>query len=165
MDDVGLLMTTFTSQLCQDKGIEGLMHWGRGFQFCDFRCRAYRAKLLPPRVLQCVPTSGQPWILYIITTNMCLVYCLTLISIFLWSKPCFYWIWLLEWPSCQWAQLKGLEYLVTGTAIHYWSWQRLEEERSGSSWLPTPSHSEVRTDLWHPSVGSNHQPFGFQPKG
>ena len=128
-------------------GIKGWMHRGRGSQFWEFRCRAYRAKLIPSRVLWCVPTLGQPGILYLLTTKMCLVYWLLSIGIFLGSKLCFYWIQLLEWPSSQQAQLKGLEYLVTRTAILYWSWQRLEEEGSGSSWLATPSHSEVVASL------------------
>ena len=38
---------------------------GIGSQFWDFRCRAYRAKLIPSRVLQCAPTLGQPGILYL----------------------------------------------------------------------------------------------------
>ena len=38
---------------------------GRGSQFQDFRCGAYRAKLITSRVLQCVPTLGQPGILYL----------------------------------------------------------------------------------------------------
>ena len=135
-------------------GYKRITHRGRGSQFWDFRCRAYRAKLIPSRVLQCVPTLGQPGILYLITTKRCLVYCLILISIFLWSGPCFYWIWLLEWPSSQWVQLKRLVYLATRTAVLYQSWQRLEEERSGSPCLSTPSHSKIVTDLWHPWVGS-----------
>ena len=147
-------MMTFTSQLYQGLGYKRMTAWGKGSQFWDFRCRAYGAKLIPSRVLQCVPTLGQPGILYLITTKRCLVYCLILISIFFQSGPCFYWIWLLEWPSSQWVQLKGLEYLATRTVVLYQSWQRLEEERSGSPWLSTPSHSKIVTDLWHPWVGS-----------
>ena len=69
---------------------------------------------------------------------MCLVYWLISTGIFLQSKLHFYWIQLLDWPSSQWALLKGLEYLVTRTTIPNWSWQRLEEERPGISWSPTP---------------------------
>ena len=106
-------------------------------------CRAYRAKLTPSRVLWCVSTLGQLGILYLITPKMCLVYSLILIGVFLQSKPCFCWIQLPKWPSSQCAQLKGLEYLMTRTTIPYQSCQRLEEERLGSSWSPTPSYSEV----------------------
>ena len=47
---------------------------GRGSQFQDFKCKAYGAKLNPSRVLHCVPTLGQPEILYLITTKMCLIH-------------------------------------------------------------------------------------------
>ena len=126
-------------------GIKGWMHGGRGSQFWDFRCRAYRTELIPSRVLWCVPTLGQQGILYLITTKMCLVYWLILTGIFLQSKHCFYWIWLFQWPSSQWAQLKGLEHLAPRTTILYWSQWGLEEEGSGSSWSLTPSYSEVVT--------------------
>ena len=134
-------------------GIKGWMHGGRGSQFQDFSCRAYRDELIPSRVLWCVPTSGQPGVLYLITTKMCLVFCLILIIVFLQSEPYFYWIWLLEWQSSQLAQLKRPDNLVTRTAILYQSQWRLEEERSGSSWSPTLFYSEVVTNLWHPLVG------------
>ena len=125
-NEMGLLddgiYVTFASGL---GGIKGWTHRGKGSQSQVFRCRAYRAELIPSRVLQCVPTLDQPGILYIITTKKCLIYWLILIGIFLWSEPYFYWIRLLGWPSSEWAQLKGLEYLVTRTAILYWSWWRL----------------------------------------
>ena len=127
---------------------------GRGSQFWDFRCRVYRANLIPSRVLWCAPTLGQPGILYLLTAKRCLVYWLLSIGIFLWSNLCFYWVQLFEWPSSQWAQLRGLKYLVTRTTILYQSWQRLKEEGSESSWLSTPSHSEVVTDLWLFWVGT-----------
>ena len=89
-DDVGFWMMTCMSQLHQGWGYKRMNAWGKDSQFKDFRCRAYRAKLISPRVLWCVPTSSQPEILYLITTKMCLVYWLISISIFLQSKPCFY---------------------------------------------------------------------------
>ena len=77
-DDVvmmrGFWMTTFMSYLHQGWGYKRMNARGRGYQFRDFRCRAYRAELIPCRVLWCVPTSGQPGILYLTTTKMCLVY-------------------------------------------------------------------------------------------
>ena len=100
--------------------------------------RAYRSKVIPSRMLWCVPTSGQPGILYLLHKKRCLVYWLLLINVFLWYNLCFYWIQLFEWASSQWSQLKGLQYLVTRTAILNWSWQRLEEEGSGSSFCPPP---------------------------
>ena len=139
-------MMTCMSQLHQDWGVykdECMM--GRGSQFWDFRCIAYRAKLIPSRMVWWVPTLNQLGLLYLITTKMCLVYWLIWIGIFQQSGSCFYWILFLEWPSSQWAQLKGLEYLVKRTAIPYQSWQRLEEERSASFRSPTP----LRLKLWH----------------
>ena len=126
-------------------GIKGWMHGGRGSQFQDFRCRAQRAELIPSRVFQCVPTLGQPGMLYLTTTKMCLVHWLISISILLWSEPCFYWIWLLEWPPSQWAQLKELECLVTRTAILYQSWQRLRKRDQGVPGPPLP----FRVNMWH----------------
>ena len=41
------------------------MQGGRGSQFQDFIELNYMAKLIPSRVLQCVPTLGQPGILYL----------------------------------------------------------------------------------------------------
>ena len=93
-------------------GIKGWMQGGRGSQFWGFRCRAYGATLIASRVLWCALTLGQPGILYLLTTEMCWVHWLLSISIFQWSNFCFYWLWLFEWPSSQWAQPKGLEYLV-----------------------------------------------------
>ena len=82
---------SFTPQLHQGwEGIKGWMHRGRGFQFRDFRCRAYRAKLIPSRVLWWVPALGQLGVLHLITTEMCLVHWLGSIGILLWSKLCFY---------------------------------------------------------------------------
>ena len=81
------------------QGTKGWMHRGRGSQFWEFKCRAYRVELIPSRLCQCVPTSGQPGILKLTTTSMHLVYWLISISIFLWSKPCSYWIWLPTGPA------------------------------------------------------------------
>ena len=139
-------MMSFMSQLHQGwQDIKGLTQGGGGSQFWDFRCRAYRAKLIPSGVLQCAPTLGQPRILYLLTAKMCLVtYYSQLASS---CNPTFVFIdfsWF-EWPSSQWAWLKGLEYLATRTAVLYQSWQRLEEEGSGSSWPPTP----LIVKLWH----------------
>ena len=69
-------------------GIKGWMHEGRASQLWNFRCRAYRAELIPSRVLWCISTPGQPGILYLTTTKMCLVYWLISIGIFLQSEPC-----------------------------------------------------------------------------
>ena len=100
----GFWMMIFMSQLCQDLGgIKGWMQGGRGSQFRDFRCRAYRVKLIPSRVLQCASTSGQPGILYCLTTKVCLIYWLLVIGVFLQSNLSFYWLQLFEWPSSQWA--------------------------------------------------------------
>ena len=124
-------------------GIKGWTHGGRGSQFWDFRCRAYRAKSIPSRVLWCVPTLGQPGILYLTTTKMCMVYWLISIGIFLWSEPCFYWIWLFEWPSSQWAQLRGLEQqglLPLIGANRGW--------RKRDQGLPGPP-PPLRAKLWH----------------
>ena len=68
------------------RGYKRMNARGRGSQFWEFRCRAYRAKLIPSRVLWCVPTLGQPGILYLLTTKMCLVYWLLSIGIFLGSN-------------------------------------------------------------------------------
>ena len=82
-------------------------------------------------MLWCVPTLGQPGILYLTTTKICLVYWLISINVFLWSESCFYWIWLLEWTSSQQAQVKELEYLVTRTAVLYQSQWRLRKRDQG----------------------------------
>ena len=109
------------------RGIKGWIQGWRASQFCDFRCRAYRTKLIPSRVLWCAPTSGQPGNLYLLTTKRCSVYWLLLISDFLWSNILFYWLWLFEWPSNQWAQLKGLEYLAARTAILIRDWKKRDQ--------------------------------------
>ena len=98
-------------------GIKGWTQGGRGSQIWYFRCRAYRDKLIPSRILQGAPSSGQPGILYLLTTKRCLAYWLLSIGHFLWSNLCFYWLWLFEWSSSQWDQLRGLEYLAARTAI------------------------------------------------
>ena len=71
------------------RGTEGQTYGRKGSQFWDFKCRAHRTELIPSRVLQCVCTLGQLGILYLITTNMCLVYWLISLCVFLWSKLCF----------------------------------------------------------------------------
>ena len=58
-------MMPFTSQLHQGWGYERMNARGKQFPVPKFRCRAYRAKLIPSRVHQCVPTLGQPGILYL----------------------------------------------------------------------------------------------------
>ena len=145
----GFQMMTFTSKLCQGWGVLNDECLGqRGSQFKDFRCRVCRAELIPSRVLWCVPTLGQPGILYLTTTKICLVYWLISISVFLQSKACFYWIWLLEWPSSQWAQVKELEYLATRTATLYQSLWRLRKRNQGVPGPPPP----LRVNVWHTYV-------------
>ena len=62
------MMTFILPQLCQDWGYKRMnTRWGRGSQFWDCRCRAYRAKLIPSRVFWCSPTLGQPGILYLLS--------------------------------------------------------------------------------------------------
>ena len=130
-------------------GLKGQMHGGRDSQFRDFRCRAYRAKLIPSRVLRCVPTLDQQGILYLISTKTELT-----------EKA-----WLAS--SCNLNVVFFLD-LVALVAIKpigpanvlYWSWQRLKEEWSGSSWSPTLSYHEVVTDLWHPQMGSTKSVIG-----
>ena len=70
-------------------GMKGRMHGGRGSAFWDFKCRTYRAELIFSSVFWCVPTSGQPGI-YTLQLQMCLVYWLISIAIFLQSELHFY---------------------------------------------------------------------------
>ena len=59
------MMWGFLDDVTYVGGIKGWMQGGRDFQFWDFRCRSYRAKLIPSRVSQCAHTLCQPGMLYL----------------------------------------------------------------------------------------------------
>ena len=71
-------------------GIKAWKPGGNGFPVLKFLvpsctfwgCRAHTVSLIASRVLGCAPTSGQPGILHLLTTEMCWVHWLLSVSIF-----------------------------------------------------------------------------------